>query len=688
MKCRYDIKNLECAGCAKKVENALAKDSKLKDVNVNFATLKVTFETNLDNPFEYAKEIIAKVEPDAILSQEEMPQNKNSYSLLKLLIGLIIGVFGVMLKLPYNLNYILIGASYIILMYKRIIIAGKLLLNKKVNENILVVISALGALILGKVHEGLMVIFLYELGKLLEDKAVNKTRKSIKDLMDLKEDTANVKDGKSYKKVKTEEVKLGDIIIVKEGEKIPLDGTVVKGKATIDTSMLTGESALVEVKEHDKVLSSTINKNGLIEIKVTSIFKDSTVNKVLELTETATEKKSVTETIVSRYSGHYTIGVIIVAILVSVLLPLFTKSTYSDSIYKGLSILVIACPCAIAISVPLSYFSGIGLSSKNGILVKGSNYLDSIRNIKKIIFDKTGTITTGNLKVSKLNIEDNNYSTEEVLNLYAIGESYSNHPIAKAILEYANTVVDNSKVENYKEISGSGIKFDYQKDKIKIGNKKFCKLNNKEDNIYLTVNDKLVASMHLQDEIKEEAKETINTLNNMGIETYIFTGDAKAKALSIGRELNIKEVYYELLPEDKYHKLEEIIKSKQNKEIISFVGDGINDAPVIALSDLGISMGGIGTDAAIEASDVVIMDDNLSKIVTAIKVSKKTNKIINQNLIFAVIVKLSVLILSIAGISTMWEAVFADVGVTILCILNTLRLLKKWKYKKLIIIYK
>lgn len=677
MKCRYDIKNLECAGCAKKVENALAKDSKLKDVNVNFATLKVTFETNLDNPFEYAKEIIAKVEPDAILSQEEMPQNKNSYSLLKLLIGLIIGVFGVMLKLPYNLNYILIGASYIILMYKRIIIAGKLLLNKKVNENILVVISALGALILGKVHEGLMVIFLYELGKLLEDKAVNKTRKSIKDLMDLKEDTANVKDGKSYKKVKTEEVKLGDIIIVKEGEKIPLDGTVVKGKATIDTSMLTGESALVEVKEHDKVLSSTINKNGLIEIKVTSIFKDSTVNKVLELTETATEKKSVTETIVSRYSGHYTIGVIIVAILVSVLLPLFTKSTYSDSIYKGLSILVIACPCAIAISVPLSYFSGIGLSSKNGILVKGSNYLDSIRNIKKIIFDKTGTITTGNLKVSKLNIEDNNYSTEEVLNLYAIGESYSNHPIAKAILEYANTVVDNSKVENYKEISGSGIKFDYQKDKIKIGNKKFCKLNNKEDNIYLTVNDKLVASMHLQDEIKEEAKETINTLNNMGIETYIFTGDAKAKALSIGRELNIKEVYYELLPEDKYHKLEEIIKSKQNKEIISFVGDGINDAPVIALSDLGISMGGIGTDAAIEASDVVIMDDNLSKIVTAIKVSKKTNKIINQNLIFAVIVKLSVLILSIAGISTMWEAVFADVGVTILCILNTLRLLKK-----------
>ena len=469
--------------------------------------------------------------------------------------------------------------------------------------------------------------------------------------------------------------KVGDIIVVKEGEKVPLDGIIIEGNAMLDTSALTGESELLNATIGSEVLSGSINKSGLIEVKVTSVYKNSTVSRILSLVETATERKTKTETVVSKYAPVYTLSVLIVAILVGALLPLITNLTYTESIYKALTIIVVSCPCAVAISVPLAYFSGIGASSKEGILIKGSNYLDSIKNIKKVVFDKTGTITTGEFYVSKINIYDKKYTKDKVLELCAKGESLSNHPIAASIIKEYGKEVSTEDIKEHREYQGKGITYNYKDQNIKIGNSKFC--NQKETkNIYLMINDNLVAELEIKDKIKESAKETIKILKDMNIETYMFTGDNKEKAIEIAKKVGIKNVFYEMLPNDKYQKLEELINTKKEKELVSFVGDGINDAPVLALSDIGISMGSLGSDSAIEASDVVIMNDNLSKIITAIKISQKTNKIIKENLIFAITIKLLVLILTILGLSTMWEAVFADVGVTVLCILNTLRLLK------------
>ena len=676
MKYSYNIKNLTCANCAKKLEDVLNKDKKIKKAIVNFSTSKVIIETDLNSPFNYVKDIVANTEPEAILSENEIKENK-LYPFLKLLLGGLIGLVGCTIKLPYNLDLILIIVGYVILIYKTLITALKQLSRGSVNENLLVTLSTVGAFMLGEQTEGLMVIFLYELGKILESLAVSKSRKSVAELMNIKEDISNLKENDIIKKVPTNTVKVGNIIVIKEGEKIPLDGTVISGEAYLDTSALTGESNLTFAKENDKVLSGTINKQGILEVKVTSLYKDSTVSKILELVETATERKSKTETIVSKYSGAYTISVLLIAVLTSIFLPLFTDITYTESIYKGLTILVISCPCAIAISVPLSYFSGIGRASKEGILIKGSNYLDSIKNIKEIVLDKTGTITTGEFIVSKVNIYNKKYKEQEILEIFARGESLSNHPIAKSIIKKYGKEVSSKGITEYKEITGKGIKFKYQNKEIKIGNSKFCGSKENNENIYLTINSEIIASLELKDEIKENTKETINKLKNMGINIHIFTGDAKEKTEEIGKILNIENINYEMLPEDKYKELEKILSNKKENTIVSFVGDGINDAPVIALSDIGISMGSLGTDSAIEASDVVIMNDNLDKIVTAIKISKKTGRIIKQNLIFAITVKLSVLILSLLGISTMWEAVFADVGVTVLCILNTLRLLKR-----------
>ena len=486
MKYSYNIKNLTCANCAKKLEDALNKDKNIKKAIVNFSTSKVVIETDLSHPFNYVKEIVNKVEPEAVLSETELKENK-LYPFIKLVIGGTIGTLGCFLKLPYNLNIILVIIGYIVLIYKTLITALKQLSKGNINENFLVTISTIGAFILGETHEGLMVIFLYELGKILESLAVAKSRKSVADLMDIKEETSNLKENDIIKKVPTNNIKIGDIIIIKEGEKVPLDGIVVKGKAYLDTSALTGESNLAYVKENDKVLSGTINKQGLLEVKVTSLYKDSTVSKILELVETATERKSKTETIVSKYSSVYTIIVLITAIVVAVFLPLFTNLTYTESIYKGLTILVISCPCAIAISVPLSYFSGIGRASKEGILIKGSNYLDSIRNIKEIVFDKTGTITTGDFYVSKVNIYDKEYTENEVLKIFAKGESLSNHPIAKSILKKYGKEVSSKDITDYKEITGKGITFTYKEQKIKIGNTKFCGNKEENKNIYLNI---------------------------------------------------------------------------------------------------------------------------------------------------------------------------------------------------------
>lgn len=676
MKYKYNIKNLDCANCAKKIEETLNKDKNIKSASVNFAKQTVTVETNISDPFNYVKDIVEKIEPDAILSKEEIKETKNK-DIYRILLGAFLGVLGIIIKTPKYLSMILILLAYIILLYRTLTTAIKQLKNKTINENFLVTISTIGAYLLGETHEGLMVIFLYEIGKMLESKAVNKSRNSVAELMNIKEETSNLKDNNKIKVVPTTEIKVGDIIVVKEGERVPLDGIVVKGETMLDTSALTGESLPVSVSTSDNVLSGSINKGGILEIKVSSIYKDSTVNKILELVENATERKTKVETIVSKYSSKYTIGVIIIAILTALFLPLFTNMTYTDSIYKGLTILVISCPCAIAISIPLSYFSGIGAASKEGILIKGSNYLDSIKDIKEIVFDKTGTITTGEFYISKINIHDKKYTEDQIMEIFAGGESLSNHPIAKSVLKNYTKEINHEDIKDYKEVSGKGIEFTYKKDKVRIGNAKFCKNKEENSNIYLMINNSIVADLEIKDEIKKDAIKTIQKLKNMNINIHMFTGDTKEKATEIAQQVGIDNINYSMLPSDKYTYLEEIIKKKTEKSIVSFVGDGINDAPVLKLSDLGISMGSLGTDSAIEASDVVIMNDNLEKIVTAINISKKTNKIIKENLIFALGVKLLVLVLTLIGISTMLEAVFADVGVTVLCILNTLRLLKK-----------
>lgn len=675
MKYKYNIKNLDCANCAKKIEETLNKDKNIKSASVNFAKQTVTVETNISDPFNYVKDIVEKIEPDAILSKEEIKETKNK-DIYRILLGAFLGVLGIIIKTPKYLSMILILLAYIILLYRTLTTAIKQLRNKTINENFLVTISTIGAYLLGETHEGLMVIFLYEIGKMLESKAVNKSRNSVAELMNIKEETSNLKDNNKIKVVPTTEIKVGDIIVVKEGERVPLDGIVVKGETMLDTSALTGESLPVSVSTGDNVLSGSINKGGILEIKVSSIYKDSTVNKILELVENATERKTKVETIVSKYSSKYTIGVIIIAILTALFLPLFTNMTYTDSIYKGLTILVISCPCAIAISIPLSYFSGIGAASKEGILIKGSNYLDSIKDIKEIVFDKTGTITTGEFYISKINIHDKKYTEDQIMEIFAGGESLSNHPIAKSVLKNYTKEINHEDIKDYKEVSGKGIEFTYKKDKVRIGNAKFCKVKEENSNIYLMINNSIVADLEIKDEIKKDVVNTMQELKKMNINIHMFTGDTKEKATEIAQQVGIDNINYSMLPSDKYTYLEEIIKKKTEKSIVSFVGDGINDAPVLKLSDLGISMGSLGTDSAIEASDVVIMNDNLEKIVTAINISKKTNKIIKENLIFALGVKLLVLVLTLIGLSTMLEAVFADVGVTVLCILNTLRLLK------------
>ena len=549
-----------------------------------------------------------------------------------------------------------------------------LIKSHTINENALITISAIGAYFVDKQMEGLMVITLYEIGKILEEKAVNNSRNSIKDLMNIKQDFANKVVGDKTKVINVEDVKINDILIIKKGEKIPVDGVVIEGETKLNLFSLTGESDLVNKKENDEVLSGSINEEKVIKIKATKLFNDSTVSKILSLIEDATDKKSKTETFVAKMAKYYTPIVLIISVITFICFILFTDLTTYESIYRALVFLVISCPCAIAISVPLSYFTGIGVSSKNGILVKGSNYLDLLSRVNKIVFDKTGTLTSGAFKVISFNLLDSSYSEDYILKLYALGENLSNHPIAKSIMNYVNIEV-NEKVKNHKEIEGLGVSYTYDDKKIKIGNNKMFDL--KDDgslNIYLSISDKIVSSLTINDGIKEGVENTLKELSKKGIETYMFTGDSKENALSISGKLNIDKVYYELLPTEKYEKLEELLN---DKDVVAFIGDGINDAPSLKRADIGISMGSIGSSSAIEASDIVIMDDDISKINKAISISNKVKRIIKENLVFSIGVKILILVLSAIGIANMWQAIFADVGVTIISILNTLRIMKK-----------
>ena len=675
MKYKYNVSNLDCANCAKKIEDALNKDKNIKNATLNFANLKLTIESDYNGDvLKYVRKIVKKIEPDIDIFDSEVKEENITTDIIRLVVGIIIGIVGLVLPVPL-ISKLLLILSYIILLSKTAIKALKILIkDKSLNENFLITISCIGAYLIDKQSEGLMVIILYEIGKILEKKAVNNSRKSITELMNIKPEFANIRINKISKKVNPSDVKVGDIIIVKTGEKIPLDGIVIDGKAKLNTSALTGESVLKSVSINDAVLSGMINEEGLLEIKVTTDYENSTVNKILELVENATDKKAKTETLVTKLAKIYTPTVFILAILLIIFGMLFTDIPFTNWFYKALVFLVISCPCAIAISVPLSYFAGIGKCSKVGILVKGSNYLDNLKNINRIIFDKTGTITTGKFENLDINILDKKYTKKDIEEIIVKGESLSNHPIAKSIINLINIEKINSDVKNFKEEKGKGIYFELNKDKILIGNYKYCKALDNNSYIYVRINDSVVASLTITDKIKEDAKDTISKLKSKNITCEMFTGDNKETALKVGKYVGIDNVNYELLPNDKYKLLEEKLK---DNEVIAFVGDGINDAPTLRLAHIGISMGGIGSVSAIEASDVVIMTDELNKINKAIDISKYTSKIIKQNLIFAITTKVLVLLLSVFGIASIWQAVFADVGVTLLTILNTMRILKK-----------
>lgn len=728
-KYEFEIKGLDCANCANRIQVELSKNPELKNVSVNFAKQKLSYETE-----KVSKEEIEKIvksmesEVELIEQSEKMQKSKNENNqnksklllhIVRLVIGVVVATIGLYVPMPKVLSTILVIAGYATLLYRTTKNAIKLLFKSHtINENLLITISCIGAYLVGKHSEGLMVITLYEIGKILEEKAINKTRKSISDLMDIKPEYANLKQNNDIKVVSPAEVNIGEIVIVKQGEKIPLDGIVVKGIASLNTASLTGESKPQDVKEYDRVMSGSIVISGLLEIKVTEKYENSTVSKILELVENATDKKAKTETFVNKAAKIYTPIVLGIAALVAIFLPLISNVPYgteNGSIYRALIFLVISCPCAIAISVPLCYFSGIGKSSKEGILIKGSDYLDGIKDIKEIVFDKTGTLTKGEFVIDKIEKYDSNLDEEKILEYVLLGESYSNHPIAKSIIknikqiqneeledalndennqirEFAKTIkqknnqldeflaTNKEKVENYEEIAGKGIKYNINEKTVLLGNSNLIgKENEKAEatKIYVKIDEKVVGAITLKDEIKMGTKEAIRKLNSKGIVTKMFTGDNKDIAFKIAKELEIKEVKSEMLPSDKYTELEkEIAKYKEEKGKVAFVGDGINDSPVLALADIGISMGGVGAESSIEASDVVIMTDSIDKINDAIDISKRTSKIIKQNLTFSIGIKLLVLILSLFGVANMWEAVFADVGATLITVLNAIRILK------------
>lgn len=552
------------------------------------------------------------------------------------------------------------------------------------DENFLMSVATIGAFCIGEFPEAVAVMLFYQIGELFQSYAVDKSRKSISSLMDIRPDYANLCIDGKIEKVNPNEVKIGDTIVVKPGEKIPLDGFIIEGKTTLDTKALTGESLPREAVQGENVLSGCININGLIKIQVTKEYGESTVSKILDLVENASSKKSKSENFITKFAKYYTPIVVGIAVILAIVPPLIIKdASFLDWIYRALSFLVVSCPCALVISIPLSFFGGIGGASKMGILIKGSNYLEALTNTEIVVFDKTGTLTQGVFEVQK--VEPVEISKQELLKIAAYSEVYSNHPIAKSIKKAYGKEIDEKQIDKIEELSGLGIIATIEGKEVLVGNEKlmnekqvkFTKCSDVGTITYVAVNDKYVGYILIADKIKDDAEKTIEELKKNNIkQTVMLTGDRKAVAEDVANKLGIDKVYSELLPDGKVEKVEELLKEKTEKGKLAFVGDGINDSPVLALADIGIAMGGLGADSAIEAADIVIMTDEPSKIIDAMKISKKTIRIAKENIIFAIIVKIAVLILVTLGLSTMWEAVFADVGVSIIAIINALRALK------------
>lgn len=710
--CMLSIEGLDCPNCAAKVERKINTLEGIKEATVDFLGKKIVvladeisenelvelIQTEVDKIEDGVKVFVPKVQAGESSSEEEDTGKIKK----KLLIGGILFVLGIFvpktLFIPklavFLVSYLVIGGNVLLSAFKNI-------LNGQVfDENFLMAIATIGAFAIGEYPEGVAVMLFYQLGELLQGIAVNNSRKSIVSLMDIRPDYANIKVGEGIKKVSPEEIKVGEIIVVKPGEKVPLDGKIVKGASTFDTSALTGESLPREAKAGDDVLSGFINKNGLIEIQVAKVFSESTVSKILYLMENAGSKKSKTENFITKFARYYTPAVVITALIVAIFPPLLIQgATFSDWIYRALIFLVVSCPCALVISIPLGFFGGIGGASRHGILIKGTNYLEVLNNLESVVMDKTGTLTKGIFKVTEVNAENNikindfqNNKTEltkPLLLKYAAHiEKFSNHPIAQSIVsEYENSAskVDENVVKDFEEISGFGIKVNINNHQFLAGNSKLMNLENitfdKKENlgtaIYLAADGKYIGNILISDEVKEDSARAIKGMKENGVkEIVMLTGDNEAIGKNIAEKLGIDKVFTELLPNEKVEKLEEIYKTKSEKGKVAFVGDGINDAPVLARADLGIAMGGAGSDAAIEAADVVIMNDEPSKIVTAIKIAKKTKEIVWQNITIAFAIKIVVMALGLFGDATMWEAVFADVGVALLAVLNATRVLR------------
>ena len=577
----------------------------------------------------------------------------------------------------FIISYIIVGGDVV----KRAV--KNIFKGQVFDENFLMSIATIGAFFIGEYPEGVAVMLFYQVGELFQSYAVGKSRKSIASLMDIRPDYANVKKGDELVKVDPDEVRIGDIIVIKAGEKIPLDGKVIEGSSMIDTSALTGESVPREVEVGSDILSGCININGVITAEVTKEFGESTVSKILDLVENASSKKSNSEQFITKFARYYTPVVVIIAVFLAIIPPLVIDgATFSDWIYRALAFLVVSCPCALVISIPLSFFGGIGGASKKGILVKGSNYLEALAETEIVVFDKTGTLTKGVFNVQEIHPEG--VSKEELLELTAHAESYSNHPISLSLKRAYSKEIDNGRISDVEEISGHGVIATVDGKKVMAGNIKLMKMMDipyfKGELIgtvvHVAVNNKYIGYIVIADEVKEDSAQAIKELKAANIkQTVMLTGDNKSVGSKVAKELGLDKVYAELLPADKVGKLEELFSQKSKKGKLAFVGDGINDAPVLARADIGIAMGGLGSDAAIEAADVVIMTDEPSKIATAMKISKKTLKIAHQNIVFAIGIKIIVLILSAFGITTMWAAIFADVGVTIIAVLNAFRAL-------------
>ena len=731
MEIKLVLSGLNCANCANKIETKVNKISGIKNVSLNFSTTVLTVEFDKkeekNNKINEIKSIVKKLEPhvkviekldnkDISVSKVECTSsccvdsdehgnhdgdhNSHTHELKKdnngflqyirdnllLIIGAIVYIIALAYKSNENLlSLILFGVSYLIIGGEVILSAIKNIIRGEVfDENFLMSIATIGAFFIGEYPEAVAVMLFYQIGEVFQGYAVNRSRKSISSLMNIRADYANVlRDGKEIK-VSPEEVLIGEFIVVKPGERVPLDGTILEGTSFIDTSALTGESVPREVTIGNEILSGSINNNGVLKVKVDKEFGESTVARILELVENASNKKAPTEKFITKFAKIYTPIVVTIAALVAIIPPMIIKdATFSDWIYKALSILVVSCPCALVVSIPLGFFSGIGAASKKGILVKGGNYLEALKDSEIVVFDKTGTLTKGIFEVTEINAK--NISKEELLEITAMGESHSNHPIAISIAKAYGKEVNKDEIKDYKEISGHGIEVTIRKNDVLLGNSKLMKINNigydDIDSIgtivHVAINGEYKGNIVISDEIKGNVKEALVELKEVGIKkTIMLTGDNRSVADKVAKDIGIDEVYSELLPGDKVSKVEEILNKRRSKGKVLFVGDGINDAPVLARADIGVAMGGIGSDAAIEAADVVLMKDKIEEISEAIRVSRRTNKILWQNIIFSLGVKIIVMLLVVLGLTNMWAAVFADVGVTLIAVLNSMRIIR------------